>query len=86
MTAVLIFEVVVDESAMCGIEHVDVGLRTDAEQILMNAIDDRTLPGRGMIASSRPACGPERQDCAGRAGEYPGIQLWDRVRVYPWER
>ncbi|MFF9277608.1 LamG-like jellyroll fold domain-containing protein [Streptomyces griseosporeus] len=69
-----------------GVEHIDPGIRTDAEQILFNAVEDGTLPNRGVVASSRPACGPERQNCAGRAGEFPGIQLWERKRTAPWER
>ncbi|MER7112846.1 Hint domain-containing protein, partial [Streptomyces sp. NPDC000229] len=67
-----------------GIEHIDPGIRTDAEQILMNAVDDGTLGGVGIIASSRKACGLERQNCAGRANEYFGIQLWERAGRGPW--
>jgi hypothetical protein len=69
-----------------GIEHIDPGIRTDAEQILFNAVDDGTLPGRGVIGSSRPACGPSRQNCAGRAEDYSGISLWERKRTQPWDR
>lgn len=53
---------------------------TDAEQILFNAIDEGEEVGDGMIAASRPACGPDRQDCAGRSLDYPNIQLWDQPR------
>jgi hypothetical protein len=53
---------------------------TDAEQILFNAIDEGEESGDGIIASSRPACSVARQNCAGRADGYPGIQLWDRKR------
>lgn len=44
-----------------GAEHIGPGIRTDAEQILFNAVDDGTLANRGVVASSRPACGPSRQ-------------------------
>ncbi|GLY68833.1 hypothetical protein [Amycolatopsis taiwanensis] len=53
---------------------------TDAEQILFNAIDEGEEVGDGIIAASRPACGPDRQDCAGRALDYPNIQLWEQPR------
>jgi hypothetical protein len=56
------------------------GIDTDAEQILYNAIDEGEYLGDGLIASSRPACGPDRQDCAGRAHDYPNVQLWDQPR------
>ncbi|MFI6951818.1 polymorphic toxin-type HINT domain-containing protein, partial [Streptomyces sp. NPDC050422] len=69
-----------------GIEHTDPGIRTDAEQILFNAVDDGTLANRGVVASSRPACGPSRQNCAARAGDYPHITLWERSRTAPWDR
>ncbi|WP_067830130.1 ADP-ribosyltransferase [Nocardia inohanensis] len=69
-----------------GMEHIDPGIRTDAEQIIFNAVDDGTLPQKGVVASSRPACGPERQNCAGRADEYPDVSLWERKRTLPWER
>ncbi|MFJ2416116.1 hypothetical protein [Streptomyces brevispora] len=69
-----------------GVEHVDPGIRTDAEQILFNSVDGGTLANRGVVASSRPACGPNRQDCAGRAGGYPHISLWERNRIAPGDR
>lgn len=53
---------------------------TDAEQILFNAIDEGDEVGDGIIATSRPACGADRQDCAGRSVTYPNIQLWDQQR------
>ncbi|HEY4457914.1 MAG TPA: hypothetical protein VGN81_26600, partial [Pseudonocardiaceae bacterium] len=62
------------------------GLDTDAEQILFNAIDEGEEDSDGIIAASRPACGPVRpsgapgQNCAGRAMNYPDIQLWDQPR------
>ena len=62
------------------------GLQTDAEQILFNAIEDGTLDGDGTIVASRPACGPERQDCAARGNDFPNIQLFEQPRVAPWDR
>ncbi|WP_406489660.1 hypothetical protein OH736_45465 (plasmid) [Streptomyces sp. NBC_01650] len=62
------------------------GLTSDAEQILFNLIDEKEYAGDGIIASSRPACGLTRrngqpaQNCAGRAQEYPGVQLWEQQR------
>jgi hypothetical protein len=58
----------------------NLGIDTDAEQILFNAVDEGAEIGDGIIAASRPACGPNRQDCAGRANDYPNIQLWDQPR------
>ncbi|WP_037907155.1 Hint domain-containing protein [Actinacidiphila yeochonensis] len=55
-------------------------VHTDAEQILFNAIDEGEYEADGIIASSRPACGVVRQNCAGRADDYPGIQLYDDRR------
>lgn len=55
-------------------------VHTDAEQILFNAIDEAEYTNDGIIASSRPACGPARQNCAGRADDYPGVQLWEKRR------
>ncbi|NVK80021.1 LamG-like jellyroll fold domain-containing protein [Streptomyces morookaense] len=69
-----------------GAEYVVPGLQTDAEQILMNAIEDGTLEGRGAIAASRPACDERRQNCAGRAADFPHVQLFDQSRVPPWGR
>ncbi|WP_405854134.1 DNRLRE domain-containing protein [Streptomyces sp. NBC_00090] len=69
-----------------GAEHIDQGIRTHAEQILFNAVDDATLAGRGVMGSSRPACKPSSQNCGARADEYPGISLWERKREAPWER
>nr|WP_277611403.1 RHS repeat-associated core domain-containing protein [Streptomyces scabichelini] len=48
---------------------------TDAEQVMFNAIDAGDLPSTGRMAPSRPACGPERQDCRGRFDDYPDIRL-----------
>ncbi|MEU2134934.1 hypothetical protein [Streptomyces sp. NPDC018352] len=62
------------------------GLQSDAEQILFNLIDEKEYDGDGIIASSRPACGLTRRDgrpgqnCAGRASNYPDIQLWEQPR------
>ncbi|ALG08338.1 hypothetical protein AOZ06_16740 [Kibdelosporangium phytohabitans] len=72
-------------AAQLGYERVfatdlNPGIDTDAEQILYNAIDEGEYLGDGLIASSRPACGPDRQDCAGRAIDYPNVQLWDQPR------
>ncbi|MFD3776359.1 ricin-type beta-trefoil lectin domain protein [Streptomyces sp. NPDC058612] len=55
-------------------------VHSDAEQILFNSIDEAEHAADGIIASSRPACGPSRQNCAGRANDYPGVQLWERGR------
>ncbi|MGN9918058.1 LamG-like jellyroll fold domain-containing protein [Micromonospora palomenae] len=57
-------------------------VHTDAEQILFNAVDEGEYAADGIIASSRPACGPKRQNCAARADEpqYSKIQLWERRR------
>ncbi|MFE2877400.1 ricin-type beta-trefoil lectin domain protein [Streptomyces roseus] len=55
-------------------------VHSDAEQILFNSIDEAEYAADGIIASSRPACGPARQNCAGRANDYPGVQLWERSR------
>lgn len=55
-------------------------LHTDAEQILFNSIDEGEFMADGIVASSRPACGPARQNCAARANDYSGVQLWERSR------
>src|SRR5690606_6759481 len=49
--------------------------QTDAEQVMLNAVDQGRLPAQGRMATFRPPCGPERQDCAGRIANYPGIDL-----------
>ncbi|WP_351229424.1 polymorphic toxin-type HINT domain-containing protein [Streptomyces sp. NPDC002133] len=49
--------------------------QTDAEQIMMNAVDQGRLPANGRAAPSRPACGPNRQNCRARIGNYPDINL-----------
>ena len=67
-----------------GADFVTPGLETHAEQILFNAVEDGTLDGKGVIAASRPACGPERQDCAGRALNFPNVRLIDQARTPPW--
>ncbi|MER6347880.1 golvesin C-terminal-like domain-containing protein [Streptomyces sp. NPDC001595] len=71
-----------------GAEYTTPKLETDAEQIFMNAHQDGTLIGPGTVASSRKACGPQRQNCAGRANEpeFGDIELWERDRVAPWDR
>ncbi|WP_352230385.1 RHS repeat-associated core domain-containing protein [Kitasatospora phosalacinea] len=55
-------------------------VHSDAEQVLFNAIEEMEFIGDGIIASSRKACGPERQDCRGRASQFDGVQLWERTR------
>ncbi|WP_194904888.1 RHS repeat-associated core domain-containing protein [Catenulispora rubra] len=67
-----------------GADFITPGLESHAEQILFNAVEDGTLDGKGVIAASRPACGPERQDCAGRALNFPNIRLIDQARIPPW--
>jgi hypothetical protein len=49
--------------------------QTDAEQILLNYAEEAGGVESGRIAPSRRACGPERQNCAGRIDETPGIRL-----------
>lgn len=49
--------------------------QTDAEQVMLNAVDQGRLSDQGRMATSRPPCGPSRQNCSGRIGEYPGIDL-----------
>jgi RHS repeat-associated protein len=49
-------------------------LQTDAEQILLNYADDVGAQS-GRLAPSRPACGPSRQNCAGRIDATPGMRL-----------
>ncbi|MGW1795484.1 golvesin C-terminal-like domain-containing protein [Streptomyces sp. NPDC001984] len=73
---------------LSGVEHTTPGLETDAEQIFMNAFEDGTLVGPGTVASSRKACGPLRQNCAGRANgpDFADIELWERDRIAPWDR
>ena len=52
-----------------------IGLnQTDAEQILLNYADDIGAQS-GRLAPSRPACGPARQNCAGRIDATPGMRL-----------
>ncbi|MFJ8136846.1 LamG-like jellyroll fold domain-containing protein [Streptomyces sp. NPDC096013] len=74
-----------------GVDYVTKGpggqaLQTDAEQILFNAVEDGSLEGEGTIVASRPACGPERQNCAARGNEFPNIQLFEQTRLAPWDR
>ncbi|MGW1029179.1 hypothetical protein ACWD4J_36795 [Streptomyces sp. NPDC002577] len=69
-----------------GIEHTVPGLQTDAEQIVLNAVEDGTLPDEGMMAASRPFCGPNRQDCAARVASFPKIKGFEQARISPWER
>ncbi|MCX4743779.1 hypothetical protein [Streptomyces antibioticus] len=69
-----------------GAEYPVPGLQTDAEQILMNAIEDGTLAGRGAIAASRPACTERRQNCRARAADFPDMQFFDQPRIAPWDR
>jgi peptidoglycan hydrolase CwlO-like protein len=65
----------------------DRDVETDAEQIIYNRIEEGDYVADGIIAASRPACGPDQrgsgrpgQDCAGRAVSFPNIQLWDQPR------
>ncbi|MFF2629433.1 polymorphic toxin-type HINT domain-containing protein [Kitasatospora griseola] len=54
--------------------------QTDAEQLLLNAVDGGEAGSSGRIATSRVPCGPERQDCGGRigSGKYPNIRVVGR--------
>lgn len=67
-------------------ELITPGLEAHAEQTFMNAIENGNIPGSGVIAYSRKASGPEGQNCAGRASGFPGVELWERDRTYPWDR
>ncbi|SER75998.1 hypothetical protein SAMN04487983_1021125 [Streptomyces sp. yr375] len=74
-----------------GVDYITRGpggqaLQTDAEQILFNAVEDGSLEWEGTVVASRPACGPERQNCAARADDFPGVQLFEQSRVAPWDR
>ncbi|WP_372496760.1 polymorphic toxin-type HINT domain-containing protein [Streptomyces shenzhenensis] len=69
-----------------GAEHIVPGLQTDAEQIMLNAVEDGTLSDEGMMAASRPFCDPNRQDCAARVAGFPKIQGFEQARIPPWER
>jgi hypothetical protein len=57
--------------------------QTDAEQLLLNAVDRGEAGSSGRIATSRVACGPERQNCAGRIGKakYQNIRVVGRWGV-----
>ncbi|MBB5136196.1 RHS repeat-associated protein [Thermocatellispora tengchongensis] len=57
-----------------GSKYIGPG-QTDAEQVMLNAVDQGRLAAQGRMATSRPPCGPSRQDCAGRIAGYPGIDL-----------
>jgi hypothetical protein len=48
--------------------------QTHAEQIMLNYADDIGAQS-GRLAPSRPACGPSRQNCAGRIDATPGMRL-----------
>ncbi|MFJ4977222.1 polymorphic toxin-type HINT domain-containing protein [Streptomyces coeruleorubidus] len=54
--------------------------QTDAEQILLNAVDRGEVGSSGRMATSRVPCGPRRQDCGGRigSGRYPNIRVVGR--------
>ncbi|MFJ6946935.1 Hint domain-containing protein, partial [Streptomyces wuyuanensis] len=52
--------------------------QTDAEQILLNAVDNGAVGSSGRMATSRIPCGPERQNCRTRIPKYPGIRLVGR--------
>ncbi|NED79130.1 hypothetical protein G3I76_03345 [Streptomyces sp. SID11233] len=69
-----------------GAEYTVPGLQTDAEQIMLNAVEDGTLADEGMIAASRPFCGPGRQDCRARVAGFPKIEGFEQARVAPWDR
>jgi hypothetical protein len=49
--------------------------QTDAEQILLNYVEEMGGVESGRIAPSRRACGPERQNCAGRIDETSNVRL-----------
>jgi hypothetical protein len=51
--------------------------QTDAEQIMLNAVDKGRVGSSGRIATSRVPCGTRRQDCGGRigSGKYPNIRV-----------
>lgn len=66
-------------------ELITPGLETHAEQTFMNVIENGNIPGSGIIASSRTACGPSNQNCSGRSFDFPGVELWERDWVYPWD-
>lgn len=59
--------------------------QTDAEQMMLNAVDKKYVPDTGRIATSRKPCGELRdngnpaQNCAARIAKYPWIRL---VRRY----
>jgi hypothetical protein len=54
--------------------------QTDAEQILLNAVDRGEVGSSGRMATSRIPCGTRRQNCGGRigSGKYPNIRVVGR--------
>ncbi|MBS2966072.1 RHS repeat protein [Actinocrinis puniceicyclus] len=58
--------------------------QTDAEQIMLNAVDKKAVPDTGRIATSRVPCqefrntGKPAQNCAARIASYPRIRLVGR--------
>ena len=58
--------------------------QTDAEQIMLNAVDKGDVPNAGRIATSRVPCtefrntGKAAQNCAARIAKYTGIRLVGR--------
>ncbi|MEV8517869.1 LamG-like jellyroll fold domain-containing protein [Dactylosporangium sp. NPDC051484] len=62
------------------------GIDTDAEQIIYGRLDEGDFRPKhggspdGIVVSSRPACGPERQNCAARGMNYPNIAQYDMPR------
>ncbi|MFF9794286.1 ricin-type beta-trefoil lectin domain protein [Streptomyces bacillaris] len=51
--------------------------QTDAEQLLLNAVDMGEAGSSGRVATSRVPCGPQRQDCGARLGstKYGSIRV-----------
>ena len=66
-----------------GTKYMATG-QTDAEQIMLNAVDKDAVPDAGRIATSRIPCeafrrnGNPAQNCAGRIASYAGIRLVGR--------
>ena len=62
-------------------KRVTVKLRphaTDAEQVMLDAVDQGKVGSSGRIATSRPPCDASRQDCSSRISSYPDIGLVGR--------
>lgn len=58
--------------------------QTDAEQVMLNAVDKGRVPDSGRIATSRVPCteirpsGKPGQNCSGRIASYPNVRLVGR--------